>query len=182
MNTYKSESETINQSIAAFNKHLAESYRIPEIDTSTGIDEKNIVKILHGRWDDFQFPNSDSRGVYFIFGRHREQQAKNGVYIGKASFGSAIGKRLYSWLHPHRSSEHFIMNYGQDTYLLDYIASINLDRLAIPFMASSLEEYLISSLSGRLNLLNGTGNSRRAEQAEAQQPPLAALSSTSPVV
>ncbi|MEO7100810.1 MAG: hypothetical protein ABI162_15720 [Luteolibacter sp.] len=162
MNTYKSEVEAINQSITTFNKCLAGSCLIPEIDTFSGIEEKNIVEILHRRWDDFPFPNSDSRGVYFIFGRHREQQARNGVYIGKASFGSAIGRRLYSWLHPHRSSEHFIMNYGQDTYILDYIASISLDKLAIPFMASALEEYLISSLSSRLNLLNGTGNSRRA--------------------
>jgi hypothetical protein len=179
MNAFKSEVEAINQSIAAFNQHLAGSYQIPGIDTTTGMEEKDIVEILHGRWDDFQFPNSDSRGVYFVFGRHREQQTTNGVYIGKASFRSAIGRRLYSWLHPHRSSEHFIMNYGQDTYILDYIASINMDRLAMPFMASALEEYLISSLSGRLNLLNGTGNSGRAE---TQQPPLAALSAESPVI
>ena len=182
MNTFRSEVEAINQSIAAFNQHLAESYQIREIDTTTGMKAKNIVEILHGRWDDFQFPNSDSRGVYFVFGRHREQQATNGVYIGKASFRSSIGRRLYSWLHPHRSSEHFIMNYGQETYILDYIASINLDTLAMPFMASALEEYLISSLSGRLNLLNGTGNSGRAEQVETQQPPLAALSAESPVI
>lgn len=181
VNTYKLEVDAINQSIAAFNKHLAESCLIPEIDTSTGIEEKNIVEILHGRWD-FPFPNSDSRGVYFVFGRHREKQTRNGVYIRKASFGSAIGRRLYSWLHPHRLNEHYIMNYGPDTYILDYTASIDLDKLAMPFMASALEEYLISTLSGRLNLLNGTGNSARVEQVETLQTPIAPMSSPSPVL
>jgi hypothetical protein len=166
MKQYKSEVEALNQSITSFNEHLVAHYLIPEIDISTGIDEKNIVEILHGRWDDFRFPNSESRGVYFVFGRHRDEPTKSGVYIGKSSFDSAIGRRLYAWLHPHRSNQHFVMKYGQDTYILDYIISINLDKLEIPFMASALEEYLITSLTGRLNLLNGTGNSTKANVKE----------------
>jgi len=54
------------------------------------------------------------------------------------------------------------MNYGKDIYILNYIASIDMEK--IPFMAPALEEYLISSLSGKINLLNVAGNSAGGEQ------------------
>jgi hypothetical protein len=158
MKRYQLEISAINSAIASFNTHMAAEFRVPEFDMDAAVPQNNIVEILHGRWDDFPFPNAGARGVYFIFGHEKVLTEKNGLYIGKASFGSTTGNRLYAWLHPHRSKEHFIMNYGQETYILDYMASIDLDRLRIPFMASALEEYLISSLRSSINLMNGTGN------------------------
>jgi hypothetical protein len=48
--------------------------------------------------------------------------------------------------------------YHGEMYVLDYIASINLDGCGLAFMASALEEYLISDLRRKTNLINGTGN------------------------
>ena len=158
MKRYQLEISAINAAIASFNSYVVAEFRVPEFDMDAAVLHKNMVEILHGRWDDFPFPNNGTAGVYFIFGHEKALTEKNGLYIGKASFGSATSDRLYAWLHPHRSKEHFIMNYGQETYILDYMASIDLDRLRIPFMASALEEYLILSLRSSINLMNGTGN------------------------
>lgn len=162
MNQYQLEVDSINQVVAEFNKYLTEFWQIPKIDPLSDIGKRSIVKILHGRWDDFLFPKSSSPGVYFIFGNHRELKTRKCVYIGKASLSSSIGLRLYSHLHPNKLSEHFTMNYGKDIYILNYIASIDMEK--IPFMAPALEEYLISSLSGKINLLNVAGNSAGGEQ------------------
>ena len=158
MKRYQLEVSAINSAIVSFNTHMAAEFRVPEFDIDTAISQKNIVEILHGRWDDFPFPNNGTSGVYFIFGHERVLAEKNGLYIGKASFSSKTSDRLHAWLHPYRSKEHFIRNSGQETYILDYLASIDLDRLGIPFMAPALEEYLITSLRSRINLMNGTGN------------------------
>ena len=48
--------------------------------------------------------------------------------------------------------------YNEEVYILDYMASVNLDAIGFPFMASALEEHLITSVKDTLNLLNGTGN------------------------
>ena len=48
--------------------------------------------------------------------------------------------------------------YNNENYILDYIATINLDAISIGFMAWALEEYLITELKNSINLINGTGN------------------------
>jgi len=50
------------------------------------------------------------------------------------------------------------MNYGSENYIIEYMASIDLDKLKISFIAPALEEYLITSLKEKINLINGTGN------------------------
>lgn len=94
-----------------------------------------------------------------MFGREKTVLTKNGLYIGKASL-SSIGIRLYSHLHPHRSQSQFLMNgYDNEQYIVDCVAAIDLDTCGIPFMASSLEEYLIRDVGEQsINLVNGTGN------------------------
>ena len=156
---YKTAIEMINSSITSFNKFLSTSYLIPIFKFDTMIKEKRWVEIIHGNWDAFSFPTGEKRGVYFIFGYEINTPKKNGLYIGKASFNSSIGKRLWSHFNPYRSDSHFIMNgYNNERYILDYMASIDLDTCGLPFMASALEEYLISELRNRINLINGTGN------------------------
>jgi hypothetical protein len=70
-----------------------------------------------------------------------------------------MGARLDSHLRPHRNSEWFLMNgYNDEKYILDYMVTIDLDNLNVIFLASALEEYLITQLKGSLKLINGTGN------------------------
>jgi hypothetical protein len=139
------------------------------------INDQKCVKIVHGDWNAFGFPNSGRRGVYFVFGHEKNMSDKNGIYIGKASFSSSIGGRLYPKLHPYRSLSHFEMKgYFEETYILDYIASIDLDSVGIPFMAPALEEHLITALQNELNLLNGTGNKRSVDQTDSQNEELSA--------
>jgi hypothetical protein len=160
MNTrFLPEINSINQTIVAFNQYLNPTYKIPVFDSGRMIEEKNCIQIVHGHWDDFGFPNSTKRGVYFIFGHEKVIETKNGLYIGKASFSSAIGSRLDHHLRPCKNSDCFEMNgYRNEKYILDYMASIDLDSLKLTFLAPALEEYLITELKRSLNLINGTGN------------------------
>lgn len=153
------EINTINQSIIEFNQYLNPIYKVPIFNFDRMIEEKHCIEILHGNWDAFGFPNSNKRGVYFVFGHEKINNTKNGMYIGKASFSSAIGYRLDSRLRPGKNSDCFEMNgYHNEKYILDYMASIDLDSLNLAFLASALEEYLITELKSSLNLINGTGN------------------------
>ena len=159
MNTrFLHEINAINQTIVAFNQYLNPIYKMPVFDPGRMLEEKNCIQIVHGNWDAFGFPNSAKRGVYFIFGRERTSD-KNGLYIGKASFSSSIGKRLNPRLRAYKNSDQFEMNgYRNEKYILEYMASIDLDSLNLTFLAPALEEYLITELKPSLNLINGTGN------------------------
>ena len=153
MKKYNVEIDSINSIITKFNTYISTSYHIPNFDLSTAFEEKNIVKVVHQDWT-FPWPNNNTCGVYFIFGYDQEQHNKNGLYIGKASFGEATSKRLYHHLNPSRTDEYFT----KDGYIIDYIASIDMDKLNTPFMAPALEEFLITELREPLNLFNSIGN------------------------
>ncbi len=148
----------INEGIEAFNRFLNSSCQIPTFDSETMTQDLHCSEIIHGDWNAFRFPNSEKRGVYFLFGHERTTLEKNGLYIGKSSFGSAMGHRLYTHLHPHRAQSHFTMGYGSEVYILDFIASVDLDTPGLVFLAPALEEFLIVNLRSKLNLMNGTGN------------------------
>jgi hypothetical protein len=156
---YFPEVAAINQRIPGFNQYLNPAYQVPLLNVDRMIEEKSGVQIVLGNGDAFCWPNPDKRGVYFIFGREKTNVAKNGLYIGKASLSSQIGARLDYRLRPHKNSEWFEMRgYNNENYILDYIATINLDAISIGFMAWALEEYLITELKNSINLINGTGN------------------------
>ncbi len=155
---YSQEIEAINKSIISFNEYLNAKYSIPKINAQTMLTDQNCIQILHQNWDGFGFPNSEKRGVYFVFGREMTTD-RNGVYIGKASFGSTIGRRLSSHLTGFRNCEQFIMKgYNSEVYVLEWIISIDLDAISAPFLAPALEEYLIAETRKQINLINGTGN------------------------
>ncbi len=48
--------------------------------------------------------------------------------------------------------------YYNEQYILDYMVTIDLDCLNVGFLASALEEFLITQLKSNLKLINGTGN------------------------
>lgn len=159
MTRFGKELNAINSAIVSFNKHLAAPMCIPQFDKATSIENKEIVEIIHKDWYGFPFPNNGTRGVYFLFGHEKTQTEKNGLYIGKASFGSTTSGRLYTHLHPFRTKDFYEMNgYHGEVYILDFMAAIDLDKLQIPFIAPALEEYLITNLRDSINLINGTGN------------------------
>lgn len=156
---YTTEFELINNTISLFNKYLSPSNQIRLFDLVTDIGNKNIVEVVHGDWDAFPWPNNGTRGVYFVLGYERNHFEKNGMYIGKASFGSSTSARLYSHLHPTRSSDKFTMNgYNGEVYVIEYIASIDLEKQDIAFLSPALEEFLITNLCNNLKLINRTGN------------------------
>ena len=162
LDPYKPAIEIINSSITSFNTFLSAPYAVAILKFDTMIQEKRWVEITHGNWDAFGFPTSEKRGVYFIFGHEKNMPEKNGLYIGKASFGSSIGKRLWRRLNRCRSESHFTMDGdNNERYILDYMASVDLDACGLLFMASALEEYLISELRNKINLINRIGNRHR---------------------
>lgn len=154
----------INQKIARFNEFLREDCHIPAINSVSMMKDGVCVQVIHGDWDGFPFPKAESRGVYFIFGYDKSDNNKTGIYIGKASFGSTIGRRLYSHFNKFRNEPYFEMGgYGGEPYVLEYIISIDLEEAEFPFMSPALEEFMISELRSEINLMNGTGN--RVEQS-----------------
>ena len=159
MRKYTQEIEEINKAIKLFNSTLIAKYHIPLFSIVSDLASSTIVKIVHQDWDAFPFPNNGTSGVYFIFGHEKTQTEHNGLYIGKASFGAKTSDRLYAHMHPNRNNEYFTMNgHGSQVFIADYIASIDLDKTEIPFMASALEEFLISALKRKLHLINSIGN------------------------
>lgn len=158
MKRFESELDAINSAITDFNEYLSPKYHIPLFDHASMFGRRMVVEIMHGNWHAFPYPNNGAAGVYFIFGHEKVLADKNGLYIGKASLRSTTSNRLYKHLSPGRSKEQFLMPCRGESYVLDYIASIDLSRLAMTVMAPALEEHLIIRLAPYFNLLNGIGN------------------------
>ena len=153
------ELNAVNAAIEKFNQYLSPQFAVPVFDPATMVKDKHCAEITHGNWNGFTFPNSVKRGVYFIFGRDRIRSELNGLYIGKSSFDSFMGRRLHARLIRCKDRQLFEMNgHNNEVYILDWIASIDLDAHLLGFMASSLEEYLITELRSKFNLLNSIGN------------------------
>jgi hypothetical protein len=106
-----------------------------------------------------RWPNDICRGVYFIFGVNEKNQNETGVYVGKASFNSTIGKRLYVHFDKYKNSKCFYLNeHSKNPYVVELVTSISLEK-GLVYMISSLEEFLITELKENgVNLLNTIGN------------------------
>jgi hypothetical protein len=150
--------EVINDILNDFNKFLDPKYFIPLFDLSKVNDNFYFTSLSNQPWDDLRFPNGDKRGVYFLLGSDPDNLTNKSMYIGKASFSSTIGRRLYCHLSKDRNNNGYFMNdnFGK-THILDYIFTIDLEACA-PVMISSLEEFLIRNSRNKLYLLNGIGN------------------------
>ncbi|TAE06793.1 MAG: hypothetical protein EAZ95_18905 [Bacteroidetes bacterium] len=149
---FTEEFNEINNLINKFNHFLSDNCQIPLFDLETGFTTKNIVKIVHGMWGgEWSFPNNQTSGAYFLFGVKENQK---GLYVGKASMSSWTSDRIYHHLNPYRKKEQYLI----DGYVIEYIASIDLSNLGIPFISPALEEFLILNLKDKLNLINKMGN------------------------
>jgi len=94
------------------------------------------------RWPD-TYPLAERRGVYAIFG------ASGLLYIGKASF-QTLGSRLSNYFRYDENKQNCITNPKHTwstlpTHLVAWAVPNDM-----PFEASALEEYLISSFNGDL--------------------------------
>lgn len=155
MEKYKSIIDEINQTINDFNKFLSYSYHIPIITY-----KPSSYTDLKKPWKEQDWGYTAVRGVYFIFGKHEyNDSTKMGVYIGKASLNSHIGRRLWTHLKSGSAEGNYEMNdFEENPFSLEYFTLISLDALNIGFLSPALEEFLITELSNKIFLLNRTGN------------------------
>jgi hypothetical protein len=161
MQQYLSIIRETNQSIKRFNEYLQSDYQVVLFDEKNFKDDRFFLKIITGydEWWKQTWPNSNKAGVYFLLGFQKNNPEKYGVYIGKASLGSKIGNRLYSHLIQFREAKDFEINdaYGNQ-FILDYVTSIELENKNMIAFAPALEEFLISDLKDKVNLINSRGN------------------------
>jgi hypothetical protein len=149
----------INEDLIKFNSYLNDKYHIPLLDADQDCTADGFVKIIHGEWDSWRFPNPEKRGVYFIFACNIKNVEDIALYIGKASFSSAIGARLYQHFSNKRNEKEYTMQVNDElVFKCEYIYSINLDAFGTYFFAPSLEEYMINEVGGKIQLLNTIGN------------------------
>lgn len=147
----------INSCISDFNVFLKPEYQIDLLDK---LDKNRYSSLKEIPWKDLRWPNSESRGVYFIFGRKVDDANKLGVYIGKASCNSKIGKRIDRHINSPAREEmnYFINGRNHERYSMEYVTSIALDNdTEINFLIAALEELIISKMSREHNLLNSVG-------------------------
>ncbi len=110
-------------------------------------------------WKDGAFPNSGEAGVYFLLTSAKEDSLSLAVYVGKASFNSFIGSRLYSHLYnPEKENRKYPVHdrYGNE-YNVELIISIPFKE-GLEFLAPACEEFMIKHLQSKnVSLLNSVG-------------------------
>lgn len=159
MDKYKLLIREINSGIEKFNSFFKTDFHVPLLKENELENKECYTNLTNTSWSDQRWPNSDSAGVYFIFGINQENTSEVGLYIGKASLSSKIGIRLYSHLYPYRNEENYMMNDGKGKKnILELVSSISFDENNMTFLAPALEEFLLSELREKINLLNVTGN------------------------
>jgi hypothetical protein len=160
MTEYSNLLDEINNCIENFNNYLKPEYHVDLLDKAKFEEKSHYCKLKETLWDDQRWPNSDYRGVYFIFGRDTNDPCNLGVYIGKSSWNSAMGHRIYSHLYsPARHEKNYFMtNRKGEKYSMEFITSISLDNdNETIFLTPALEEFMISRMSRDYNLLNSVG-------------------------
>lgn len=151
--------EIINSRISKFNEFLIPSRQLPMIDKDKINDNSYFTKLTEISWLDLRFPNAEKRGIYFIFGYDAKDQSRRAMYIGKASFSSSIGKRLYAHLKKDSYNENYTMNdLNGNVHHLEYVFGLDLESVGLNIFSSAIEEFLIQNVKSEIYLLNGTGN------------------------
>ena len=145
MEKYTKIIETINNLITDFNKVIAIDCHVKPLDTTKINDNSYFLNIVDIQWNDIKFPRCGTAGVYFYFGYNKNDKQKLCTYVGKASFDSTIGKRLYDHF---KNKEYDTLENGKEYYLngeyaLELVTTIPIENA---FIAPALEEYLIFNL------------------------------------
>jgi len=144
----------INKHLNGFSLYLNNS-SISNLKESISTPE--YLNLMESDLDLQKWPNGNSKGVYFLFGKKGSDENIVGIYIGKASV--AIGHRLYGHLNPWKENRNYQMKdlFG-NIFNLELVTSIALNE-ELDFFAPALEDYLISRLRKEIYLLNSIGNS-----------------------
>jgi hypothetical protein len=151
--------EIVNKNITRFNELLASSNPIPLIEQDKVYDDKYFTKLTETTWFELRFPNAEKKGIYLIFGYDSKDFSKKSMYIGKASFSSSIGKRLYNHLIKDKDNDNYTMyDLSGNIHNLEYVFGLDLETRGLDIFSSSLEEFLIRNVKYDIALLNGTGN------------------------
>ena len=110
------------------------NYRNPALEPLS----VNRLYDLQGEWLKNDIPDTERPGVYVFY-----DEDKNLLYIGKASWNSTVGARIASYFK--KNPETAIETLPSHNWTRDpkYVQTIPVERA---FEASSLEEYLITTL------------------------------------
>lgn len=98
---------------------------------------------LQRSWLSETIPNADKAGCYFIF-----DEAGGLLYIGKASLGSTIGRRVATYFFWDKAGDRLASRHEGWTRFPAVVRTIAVEQ---PYEAASLEEYLIMKLQPRDN-------------------------------
>jgi hypothetical protein len=157
MTNYRELILIINKKVEDFSNFLKPEYQLPIFEEEKLNNPKISWNLIEVGWNDTMFPGDESPGVYFIFGKKQNDNSKVAVYVGKSSYSSIIGKRLYSHLLHGKNDRNYLMkdNLG-NSYNLEFVLTIPMKNY--PFLASALEEFLIDQLQHQnIHLLNSIG-------------------------
>jgi hypothetical protein len=149
----------INHGICDFSTLLADEYELKSISVSDPSTYTELIDSgIESQWTKY-WPNKESYGVYFLLGISESDNTKMGLYIGKASL-KKMGHRLYSHLNPHKKTGRFKRSYREETFIIEAVCSIPMPTNETRYLASALEEYLITKglKSNNAILLNSIGN------------------------
>ena len=94
---------------------------------------------LHKQWNTTSFPNAANAGCYFIFGRDGTL-----LYVGKASLGSTVGRRLSTYFHWNTDDE--VLAHSHDGWEDSQPSFVRTIPVLKAYQAASLEEFLIDRL------------------------------------
>lgn len=109
-------------------------------------------------WEDLNLDLANYRGVYILLGTD-DVTNEVVIYIGKASWNSSIGKRIYDhFRRSHEKEGNPKYSYENEPCTIEYVYGINFSKENITYMAPALEEYLITNMPPKMllnNLKNG---------------------------
>lgn len=143
----------INEGIATFNQYVNTDVQFKAVDVN---DANSYFEDFDKPWGEQFWPSKGSHGVYVLCGQHESKPDVLGAYIGKASH-IVMGHRMYSHLHPHRNSEHYIRKSHDGAFQFEVMLGIPVTDSDARCLASALEELLIQRGIERIRLLNHVG-------------------------
>lgn len=143
---YLSAINKINDITSEYNFMI--NFKIDLLDTKELDNDSYFMKTKNKEWKDVIFPrNCEVGGVYFYFGTSKITN-KIHIYIGKASYSSTIGQRLFKHFRVCYNINNLnkISRNGEEIEI-ELVSCIPFELKTQLFFATSLEEYLLSKFS-----------------------------------
>ena len=144
--------QEINKKVDSFNSYLRSEYHFKTINVS---DPEIYSDKVNDCWGGEYWASKDAYGVYILFGID-DISDDLGIYIGKAS-QQYIGHRLWSHLKPHREMMDYHKKIGEQKFTFYALSTLVTSTEESRFLATSLEEHLISGGYNSAKLINKVG-------------------------